>query len=211
MELPKTPHTALFIGKTGCGKTHYALDLLEGPYRAVYEQIFILCPTTRDNQTYKSRSSLWKDKRVFFVDPSDGRLHKYIEVLSDLYSGVSTLFIIDDCAAERELGQKRQALSKLAMSGRHRYHSLWIMTQSYTSVLADVRRQTEWIALFHCKSKKCFDTAMEENTGVPPGEFDTIRATLAATPRTKLILISGPPMLYSVEKNDEQKSTELNK
>ena len=34
------------------------------------------------------------------------------------------MFIIDDCSAEGEINKKRDALSDLAFSGRHRNHSL---------------------------------------------------------------------------------------
>ena len=41
------PHTAIFLGLTGCGKSHRMLDLLENEY--------ILCQTLRYNKTYLER------------------------------------------------------------------------------------------------------------------------------------------------------------
>ena len=32
IEYIKKPHTAIFIGQTGCGKTHLVLDLIEKEY-----------------------------------------------------------------------------------------------------------------------------------------------------------------------------------
>ena len=41
-----------------------------------------------------------------------------------------TLFIIDDCSAEGEINKKRDTLSELGFSGRHRNHSLWVLTKN---------------------------------------------------------------------------------
>ena len=98
MDYPKKPHTAIICGKTGCGKTHFILDLLENEYKGVFRQIFILCPTVKYNKTYLDRKSLWDDPNIFFIDPT-GKLHKYITFLSDAFEDSSTLFIVDDMAS----------------------------------------------------------------------------------------------------------------
>ena len=40
-------HTALFIARTGEGKTHLALDLLESEYKESFDFIIVICPTLR--------------------------------------------------------------------------------------------------------------------------------------------------------------------
>ena len=67
-----------------------------------------------DNKTYLSRKWIFDDKNFFIVCD--------IEI-----KGHQTLFIIDDCSAEGEINKKRDALSELAFSGRHRNHSLWVL------------------------------------------------------------------------------------
>ena len=49
------PHTAIFTGQTGCGKTHLALDLIEKEYNKHFDYIITICPTLRWNKTYHSR------------------------------------------------------------------------------------------------------------------------------------------------------------
>ena len=49
--------------------------------------------------------------------------------LKTLKKGHQTLFIIDDCLAKGEINKKQDALSELAFSGRHRNHSLLVLTQ----------------------------------------------------------------------------------
>ena len=55
MNLPKFPHSAMFVGVTACGKTEFLLRLLETIYKSHFEFIVILCPTILDNKTYLSR------------------------------------------------------------------------------------------------------------------------------------------------------------
>ena len=52
MNLPKFPHSAMFVGVTACGKTEFLLRLLETVYKNHFEFIVILCPTILDNKTY---------------------------------------------------------------------------------------------------------------------------------------------------------------
>ena len=56
IEFPKYPHSAVVCGQTGCGKSVFALDLLEKEFQGVFENIVILCPTIEWNKTYKNRS-----------------------------------------------------------------------------------------------------------------------------------------------------------
>ena len=62
-----------------------------------------------------------------------------LNYLKSTLKGQQTLFITDDCSAEGEINKKRDALSELAFSSRHRNHSLWVLTQKYNSVSKDVR------------------------------------------------------------------------
>ena len=69
------------------------------------------------------------------------KLNEWIRLFKYTLKGHQTLFIIDDCSAEGEINKKRDALLELAFSGRHRNHSLWVLTQKYNSVSKDVREQ----------------------------------------------------------------------
>ena len=52
----KEPHTTIFTGPTGCGKTHLVLDLIEKEYNKHFDYIIIICPTLQWNKTYHSRT-----------------------------------------------------------------------------------------------------------------------------------------------------------
>ena len=168
--LPTDPHSAIICGQTGCGKTVFVLDLLEGPYRGVFRHIVILCPTARHNKTYQERSWIWKDPEIFIVDPGE-RLHDYLRALYQCFEGEPTLYLIDDCAATKALTKKKDMLSELAFSGRHAGASVWVLTQKFNAVGKDLREQTKWVALFHCKDRDSFEDCLRENDVIPTTVF----------------------------------------
>ena len=140
----KEPHTALFVAPTGVEKTHLALSLLENEYRNHFDFIVIICPTLAHNETYKRRGWVWNDPDVIAIEPGN-RLYYLIEKISNLLAGSATLFLIDDIIADEALDKHRQPLLELAISGCHRQHSLWLLTQSYTAVPNNIRRQAKML------------------------------------------------------------------
>ena len=83
----------------------------------------------------------------------EGKLNEWIKLFKSMLKDHQTLFIIDDCSAENQINKKRNALSELAFSGRHRNHSLWVLTQKCNSVSKDVREQIKWLHLFLTKNR----------------------------------------------------------
>ena len=142
----KEPHTALFVAPTGVGKTHLALSLLKTEYRNHFDFIVIICPTLRCNSTYKNRSWVWNDPDVIPIEPGN-QLYYLIEKISNLLAGDKTLSLIDDIIADETLDKRHQPLLELVISGRHRGHSLWLLTQSYTAVPNNIRRQAKMLCL----------------------------------------------------------------
>ena len=55
MDYIKEPHTTIFTGQMGCGKTHLVLDLIEKEYNKHFDFIIIICPTLQWNKTYHSK------------------------------------------------------------------------------------------------------------------------------------------------------------
>ena len=103
MNLPKFPHSAMFIGVTACRKTEFLLRLLETVYKDHFEFIVILCPTISDNKTYLSRKWIFDDKNVVIVCDLEKKLNEWIKLFKSALKGHQTLFIIDDCSAEGKI------------------------------------------------------------------------------------------------------------
>ena len=125
----KKPHTSIFIGQTGCGKTHLVLELIEKEYNKYFDYIVIICPALQENDTYHSKEWIKNDGKVWLVDLKDD-LYQSIKKLSELLQFLETLFIIDGIIANESFDKRRQPLLEF----RHQGHYLWLMTQSYSAI-----------------------------------------------------------------------------
>ena len=75
MNLPKFPHSAMFVGVTACGKAEFLLRLLETEYKNHFEFITILCSTIAENRMYLSRKWILNDNNVFIMCEVEGKLN----------------------------------------------------------------------------------------------------------------------------------------
>ena len=98
----------------------------------------------------------------WLVDPQDN-LYQWIKNLSELLRFLEVLFIIDDIIANESLDKRRQSLLELSISGRHRCHYLWLLTQSYTAIPKDLRRQSKAIFVWYPKERGDLKAIHEEN------------------------------------------------
>ena len=127
-----------------------------------FDFIIIICPTLKHNETCKSRGWVWTDPEVILIEPGN-QLYYLIEKVSNLLTGSKTLFLIDDIIANETLNKRRQPLLGLAISGRHKGHSLWLLTQSYTAVPKNIRRQAKLLYVWYPKNRTDLKVIHEEN------------------------------------------------
>ena len=171
----KEPHTAIFIGQTGCGKTHLVLDSIENQYNKYFDYIFIICPTLRENnKTYHDKEWIKNDDNVWLVDPKD-KLYQRIEKLSQLLRILEVLFIIDDIIANESLNKRRQSLLELSISGRHRVYYLWLLTQSYSVIPKNLRKQAKAIFVWYPEERGDLKAIYEENNVLTDDELVVAR------------------------------------
>ena len=71
--------------------------------------------------------------------------------------------MIDDITADEALNKHCQPLLELAISGHHRNHSLWLLTQSYTAFSKNIRRQVEMLYVWYPENRTDLNTIHEEN------------------------------------------------
>ena len=193
----KELHTALFVAPTGVGKTHLALSLLETEYRNHFDFIVIICPTLRYNSTYKNQSWVWNDPDVIPIEP--GKLLYYlIENISNLLTGDKTLFLIDDIIADETLDKCHIPLLELVILGRHRGHSLWLLTQSYNAIPNNIRRQSKILYVWYPKSRTDLSTIHEENDVIGLEELARVKAQLKWGKHTCLIMRMEHPRAYMI-------------
>ena len=193
----KEPHTALFIAPTGVGKTHLALSLLENEYRNHFDFIVIICPTLAPNETYKSQGWVWNDPDVIPIELGNN-LYYLIEKISNLLAGSKTLFLIDNIIADEALNKRHQPLFGLAISGRHRGHSLWLLTQSHTAIPNNIRRQAKMLYIWYPKNRTDLNTIHEENDVIEMGELANVKEVLKRAKHTCLIMRMEHPRTYKI-------------
>ena len=107
--------------------------------------------------------------------------------------------MIDDIIADETLDKRCQLLLEFAISGRHRQHSLWLLTQSYTTVLNNIRRQAKILYVWYPKNRTDLNTIHEENDVIETKEeLARVKAELKQGKHTCLIMRMEHPRAYTI-------------
>ena len=121
-----------------------------------------------------------------------------IEKISNLLAGDKTLFFTDDIIADETLDKHHQPLLELAISGRHRGHSLWLLTQSYTTNPNNIRRQAKMLYIWYPKNRTDLNTIHKENDVIFPEDLARIKEKLKRGKHTCLIMRMEHPRAYKI-------------
>ena len=119
-----------------------------------------------------------------------------IEKISNLLACDKTLFLIDDIIADETLDKRHQPLLDLAISGRHRGHSLWLLTQLYTAIPNNIRGQTKMLYIWYPKNRTDLSTIYEESDVIGPEA--RVKAELKRGKHTCLIMRMEHPRAYKI-------------
>ena len=125
-------------------------------------------------------------------------MYYLIEKISNLLAGSKILFLIDDIIANEALDKCRQPLLELAILGRHRGHSLWLLTQSYTAIPNNIWRQAKMLYVWYPKNRTDLNTIHEENEVIEMGELARVKAQLKWGKHTCLIMRMEHPRAYMI-------------
>ena len=188
----KEPHTTIFTCAMGFGKTHLVLDLIEKEYNNHFDYIIIICPTLRWNKAYHSKDWIKNDDKVWLIELKD-RLYQWIEKLSQLLACSETLFIIDDIIADERLDKRRQSLLELPISGRHCGHYLWLLTQSYSAIPKNLRRQAMAIFVWYPKERVDLKMIHGENSVLTDDKLVVVRGFLRKSKHACLYIRNEHP------------------
>ena len=97
--------------------------------------------------------------------------------------------MIDDIIADETLDKCHQPLLELAISGRHRGHSLWLLIQSYTAIPNNIRRQAKMLYIWYPKNRMDI---------IGPEELARVKAQLKQGKHTCLIMKMEHPRVYMI-------------
>ena len=151
--------------------------LIEKEYNKHFDYIIIICPTLRENSTYHAKEWIKNDDNVWFVGRKEN-LYQRIKKLSELLRFLEVLFIIEDIIANKSLYKRRQTLLELSISAGHRGHYLWLLTQSYSAIPKNLRRQAKAIFVWYPKEKVDLKMIYDENDVLTDDELVIVRGIL---------------------------------
>ena len=116
-----------------------------------------------------------------------------------MLAGSVTLFLINDIIADVALDKHPQPLLELAISGRHRQHSLWLLTQSCTAFSNNIRRQAKMLYVWYPKNRTDLDAIHKENDVIETKEeLARVKAELKLHNHTCLIMRMEHPRAYMI-------------
>ena len=163
MDPRKLPFNALIVGPTNSGKTQYLLNQLRGPFKGKFDYIVLLCPTFVKNKTYKGFVD--RDPHIYVIVCKQHEIEDWLRVASFFFAGTNTLFILDDCAASKDVKGRTGQLVNLGFSARHDGISVWVLTQQITSIAKPYRDNIAAIVLFYTPSSKTTKAIFEDYAG----------------------------------------------
>ena len=107
--------------------------------------------------------------------------------------------MINDIIADETLNKRRQPLLELAISGRHKKQLLWLLTQSYTAVPKNIKRQAKMLHICYPKNRTDLNTIHEENDVIEtPEELVNVKKQLKLGKHTCLIMRMEHPRAYEI-------------
>ena len=163
MDPRKLPFNALIVGPTNSGKTQYLVNQLRGPFRGKFDYIVLFCPTFVKNTTF----DLFVDKApyIFVIVCQQHEIESWLKLASSFFEKINTLFVLDDCAASKDVKNRTSQLVTLGFSARHDGISVWVLTQQITSIAKPFRENVAAIVLFYTRSGKTTKAIFEDYAG----------------------------------------------
>ena len=109
-----------------------------------------------------------------------------------------TLFIIDDIIADENLDKRRQSLLELAISGRHCDHYLWLLTQSYSAIPKNLRRQVKAIFVWYPNERVDLKMIHDENNVLTDDELVVVKDFLKKLKHACLYIRNEHPHKFKI-------------
>ena len=163
MDPRKLPFNALIVGPTNSGKTQYLVNQLRGPFRGKFDYIVLFCPIFVKNTTYNH--FVGKDPYIFVIVCQQHGIESWLKLASFFFEKTNTLFVLDDCAASKDVKGRTSQLVNLGFSARHDGISVWVLTQQITSRAKPFRGNVAAIVLFYTPSGKTTKAIFEDYAG----------------------------------------------
>ena len=106
-----------------------------------------------------------RDPHIVVIACLQHEIEDWLRVASYFFAGTNTLFVLDDCAASKDVKGRTGQLVNLGFSARHDGISVWVLTQQITSIAKPYRDNIAAIVLFYTPSSKTTKAIFEDYAG----------------------------------------------
>lgn len=150
--LPNNHHFMYIVGRARSGKTSLAVALLSQIRPKIYRRVFnhILC--------FVPRSSLMSLQKNVFESLDENKKFdelslENLEQAQEMIDGYreadeKSLIYMDDVTSSLKDTQIQRSLKNIVFNRRHKFCSIWCLSQSYLNLPRDLRKQVTHIILF---------------------------------------------------------------
>lgn len=153
---------AVFCGSGGSGKSSLMMNLIKGPYKKKFDNIYYFCPmvsfTSVKNHPFKKHDKVYHDFTVSALSEIYNELEEKKEEKLNEYS----LIILDDLADCLKNNDVQILMNKMMIKSRHLQVSWIISLQAYYYFPKQLRRQITNFILFKTKSIDEFQSLARE-------------------------------------------------
>ena len=111
----------------------------------------LFCPIFVKNATYDRFVD--KDPCIFVVVCLQHEIESWLRLASYFFEKTNTLFILDDCAASKDVKGRTSQLVNLSFSACHDLISVCVLTQQITTIAKPFRENVAATVLFYTPGK----------------------------------------------------------
>ena len=153
---------AVFCGSGGSGKSSLMMNLIKGPYKKKFDNIYYFCPmvsfTSVKNHPFKKHDKVYHE----FTVNALSEIYKELEEKKEEKSNQYSLIILDDLADSLKNNDIQVLMNKMMIKSRHLQVSWIISLQAYYYFPKQLRRQITNFILFKTKSIDEFQSLARE-------------------------------------------------
>ena len=120
----------------------------------------LICPTFAYNRTLYRFAE--RDPRLCVIICEQHHVENWLKLASEIFKGTSTLIVLDDCTASKDVKGRTRELVKLGFSARRSGISVRVLTQQLSSIAKPFRENVAAIVLFYTPSAKTTKAILEE-------------------------------------------------
>ena len=153
---------AVFCGSGISGKSSLMMNLIKGPYKKKFDNIYYFCPqvsfTSVKNHPFKKHDKVYHD----FTVSALSEIYKELEEKKEEKLNEYSLIILDDLADCLKNNDVQVLMNKMMIKSRHLQVSWIISLQAYYYFPKQLRRQITNFILFKTKSIDEFQSLARE-------------------------------------------------